>query len=204
LFYELLFFISSSNKGFYFFHKKHILPLKRIFYHNIYHLYENTNKGEIMSEKDLLFIRRAIELSLENVRRGRGPFGAVITKDGKIISESCNQVTLINDPTAHAEIGAIREAARKLNTFNLSGCSIYVSCEPCPMCLGAIYWARIDKVFFANTRFDAEDIGFDDSIIYEEISRPMNERKIEFKQLLREEALEAFRAWEKSENKVEY
>lgn len=157
-----------------------------------------------MPEKDHLFLRRAIELSLENVKRGGGPFGAVITKDGKIISESCNQVTLINDPTAHAEIGAIREAARKLNNFDLSGCSIYVSCEPCPMCLGAIYWARIDKVFFANTRSDAEDIGFDDSLIYEEISRPMKERKIEFKQLLREEALEAFRAWEESENKVEY
>lgn len=157
-----------------------------------------------MSEKDSLFIRRAIELSIENVKRGGGPFGAVITKDGKIISESCNQVTLLNDPTAHAEIGAIREAARKLNTFDLSGCSIYVSCEPCPMCLGAIYWARINKVFFANTRFDAEDIGFDDSLIYKEISLPIKERSIEFKQLLREEALEAFRAWEASENKVEY
>lgn len=157
-----------------------------------------------MSEKDLLFIRRAIALSLENIKRGGGPFGAVITKGGKIISESCNQVTLINDPTAHAEIGAIREAARKLNTFDLSGCCIYVSCEPCPMCFGAIYWARIDKVFFASTRFDAEGIGFDDSLIYEEISRPIKDRKVEFKQLLREEALEAFRAWERSENKVKY
>lgn len=157
-----------------------------------------------MSEKDLLFIRRAIELSLENVRRGGGPFGAVVTRDGKIISESCNKVTLLNDPTAHAEIGAIREAAGKLSTFDLSGCSIYVSCEPCPMCLGAIYWARIDKVFFANTRFDAEYIGFDDSFIYEEITLPMKERKIEFKQLLREEALEAFRAWEENEDKVKY
>jgi tRNA(Arg) A34 adenosine deaminase TadA len=159
---------------------------------------------ETMSEKDILLIRRAIELSLESVKKGGGPFGSVVTKDGKIISESCNKVTLLNDPTAHAEIGAIREAARKLNTFDLSGCSIYVSCEPCPMCLGAIYWARINKVFFASTRSDAENIGFDDSLIYEEISRPLNERKIEFKQLLREEALEAFRAWEKSENKVEY
>ena len=157
-----------------------------------------------MSEKDLLLIRRAIELSLESVKRGGGPFGAVIVKNGKIVSESYNQVTLHNDPTAHAEIGAIREAARKLNTFDLSGCSIYDSCEPCPMCLGAIYWARIDKVFFASTRSDAENIGFDDSFIYEEISRPMNERKIDFKQLLREEALEAFRAWEESENKIEY
>lgn len=157
-----------------------------------------------MSEKDSLFIRRAIGLSIKNVKRGGGPFGAVITKDGKIISESCNQVTLLNDPTAHAEIGAIREAARKLNTFDLSECSIYVSCEPCPMCLGAIYWARINKVFFANTRFDAENIGFDDSLIYKEISLPIKERHIEFKQLLREEALEAFRVWEESENKVEY
>jgi tRNA(Arg) A34 adenosine deaminase TadA len=157
-----------------------------------------------MSEKDPLFIRRAIELSLESVKKGGGPFGAVITKDGEIISESCNQVTLLNDPTAHAEIGAIREAARKMNTFDLSGCSIYVSCEPCPMCLGAIYWARINKVFFANTRSDAENIGFDDSLIYEEISRPVQERKIEFKQLLSEEALEAFRTWEEYENKVEY
>lgn len=157
-----------------------------------------------MSEKDALFIRRAIELSLESVKRGGGPFGAVITKNGEIISESSNQVTVLNDPTAHAEIGAIREAARKLNNFDLSGCEIYASCEPCPMCLGAIYWARIDRVFFANTRADAENIGFDDSFIYEEISRPLKERSIEFRQLLREEALEAFRAWEASEDKVEY
>lgn len=157
-----------------------------------------------MSEKDLLFMRRAIELSLESVKRGGGPFGAVITKNGEIVSESCNQVTVLNDPTAHAEISAIREAARKLNNFDLSGCEIYVSCEPCPMCLGAIYWARVDKVFFANTRSDAENIGFDDSFIYEEISRPLQERKIEFRQLLREEALEAFKAWEEAEDKVEY
>ena len=157
-----------------------------------------------MLEKDLLFMRRAIELSLKSVKRGGGPFGAVITKNGKIVSESCNQVTVLNDPTAHAEISAIREAARKLNTFNLRGCEIYASCEPCPMCFGAIYWARIDRVFFASTRSDAENIGFDDSFIYEEISRPVRERSIEFKQLLREEALEAFRVWEESENKVEY
>ena len=157
-----------------------------------------------MSEKDLLFMKRAIELSLKSVKRGGGPFGAVITKNGKIVSESCNQVTVLNDPTAHAEISAIREAARKLNTFDLSGCEIYVSCEPCPMCLGAIYWARMDKVFFANTRSDAENIGFDDSIIYEEISRPIRERSIEFRQLLREKALEAFKAWDECENKVEY
>ena len=157
-----------------------------------------------MSEKDTLFIKRAIKLSLESVKRGGGPFGAVITKNGEVVSESSNQVTILNDPTAHAEISAIREAARKLNTFDLSGCEIYASCEPCPKCLGAIYWARIDRVFFANTRVDAGNIGFDDSLIYEEISRPIGERKIKFKQLLREEALEAFRAWEEYENKVEY
>ncbi|WP_440947930.1 nucleoside deaminase [Methanosarcina sp. T3] len=157
-----------------------------------------------MSEKDTLFIRRAIELSLESVKRGGGPFGAVITKNGEIISESCNQVTILNDPTAHAEISAIREAARKLNAPDLRGCDIYASCEPCPMCLGAIYWARINKVFFANTRKDADNIGFDDSFIYKEISLPLRERSIEFRQLLREEALEAFRAWEKAEDKVKY
>ncbi|AKB22134.1 tRNA-specific adenosine-34 deaminase [Methanosarcina sp. WH1] len=128
----------------------------------------------------------------------------MITKNGEIVSESCNQVTVLNDPTAHAEISAIREAARKLNTFNLSGCEIYVSCEPCPMCLGAIYWARIDRVFFASTRSDAENIGFDDSFIYKEISCSPQERKIEFRQLLKEEALEAFKVWEETENKVEY
>ena len=157
-----------------------------------------------MSDSDFLFMRRAIELSLENVKRGGGPFGAVITKNEEILAESCNLVTKINDPTAHAEINVIRTAAQKLETFDLSGCVIYSSCEPCPMCLGAIYWARIDKVVFANTTSDAKNIGFDDSLIYEEISRPLQEREIEFRQLLREEALEAFKAWEESDNKIEY
>jgi guanine deaminase len=157
-----------------------------------------------MLDNDFLFMRRAIELSLENVKKGRGPFGAVITRNGEILEESCNLVTELNDPTAHAEINVIRAAARKLNTFNLSGCVIYSSCEPCPMCLGAIYWARIDKVVYANTTLDAKNIGFDDSLIYKEISRPLQERNIEFRQILREEALEAFKAWEESENKIEY
>ena len=122
----------------------------------------------------------------------------------EILAESCNLVTALNDPTAHAEINVIRAAAQKLETFDLSGCVIYSSCEPCPMCLGAIYWARIDKVVFANTTSDAKNIGFDDSLIYEEISRPLQEREIEFRQLLREEALKAFKAWEESENKMEY
>jgi guanine deaminase len=157
-----------------------------------------------MSGNDSLFMRRAIELSLENVKKGGGPFGAVITRKGEILEESCNLVTALNDPTAHAEINVIRAAAQKLETFDLSGCVIYSSCEPCPMCLGAIYWARIDKVVFGNTTSDAKSIGFDDSLIYEEISRPLQERRIEFQQLLRKEALEAFKAWGESVNKVEY
>lgn len=157
-----------------------------------------------MSDNDFLFMRRAIELSLENVKKGGGPFGAIITRKGEILAESCNLVTALNDPTAHAEINVIRAAAQKLGTFDLSGCVIYSSCEPCPMCLGAIYWARIDKVVFANTTSDAKNIGFADSLIYEEILRPLQERKIEFRQILRKEALEVFKAWEESENKIEY
>ncbi len=157
-----------------------------------------------MSDNDFLFMKRAIELSLENVKKGGGPFGAVITRNEETLAESCNLVTELNDPTAHAEINVIKAAAQKLGTFDLSGCVIYASCEPCPMCLGAIYWARIKRVVFANTTSDAKSIGFDDSLIYEEISHPIQERKIEFRQLLREEALEAFKAWEESENKVEY
>lgn len=155
-------------------------------------------------DNDFLFMRRAIELSIENAKKGGGPFGALITRKGEVLAESFNLVTALNDPTAHAEINVIRAAAQKLGTFDLSGCVIYASCEPCPMCLAAIYWARIDKVYFASTSSDAESIGFADSLIYNEISRPAKERKIEFKQLLREEALEAFKVWEKSENKIEY
>lgn len=149
-------------------------------------------------------MKRAIELSRESIEKGGGPFGAVITRNGEILAESHNQVTLLNDPTAHAEVNAIRIAARKLNTFDLSGCEIYVSCEPCPMCLGAIYWARLDKIYFAGTREDAEKVGFDDSLIYREISLPLQKRTLEFCQLLREEALEAFKAWDECETKIEY
>lgn len=157
-----------------------------------------------MSDNDFSFMDRAIELSVENVRRGGGPFGALIVKNGEILAESCNLVAKLKDPTAHAEINVIRAAAQKLESFDLSGCILYSSCEPCPMCFGAIYWARIDRVVFANTTADAEKIGFNDAFIYEEISRPLQERSIKFKQILREEALEAFKAWEESENKVEY
>ncbi len=155
-----------------------------------------------MNEKK--FMQRAIELSIESVKNGGGPFGAVIVKDGKIIAEASNSVTKDNDPTAHAEINAIRIAAKKLNTFNLSGCEIYTSCEPCPMCLGAIYWARIDKIYYANTREDAKNIGFDDSFIYDEISKPINKRAIPTIQIMREEALKAFKDWQEKDDKIEY
>jgi len=150
------------------------------------------------------FMRRAIELSKESVKKGGGPFGAVIVKDGKIIAEASNSVTQDNDPTAHAEVNAIRQAAKKINSFDLSGAEIYTSCEPCPMCLGAIYWARLDKIYFANTKDDAKSIGFDDSFIYEEIEKPYSERSIPTIQILRNEALEAFKMWEEKEDKIEY
>jgi guanine deaminase len=148
---------------------------------------------------------RAIELAIENVRSGHGgPFGAVIVKEGTIIAEGTNSVTASNDPTAHAEILAIRRACAKLGIFQLNGFDLYTSCEPCPMCLGAIYWARPAHVYFASTAADASKIGFDDSLIYREIPLPPTERKIPMVQLMREEALEAFRAWERQPSKVPY
>jgi len=155
-----------------------------------------------MTDKQLMQI--AIELSEKNVERGGGPFGAVIAKDGKLISRGVNKVTQNNDPTAHAEIDAIRKAARKLKTFDLSGCEIYASCEPCPMCLSAIYWAHLDKIYYANTKTDAKNIGFDDSFIYDEIQLKPTERKIAMQRLLPEEAKIAFEDWEKKIDKVEY
>ncbi len=148
---------------------------------------------------------RAIQLSLENVRSGRGgPFGAVVVKDGAILSESANEVTATNDPTAHAEVLAIRRACKKLGTFELLDCEIYTSCEPCPMCLGGIYWARLSRVYFANADADAARIGFDDALIYSELARPHSQRKIPMIQIMREQALAAFRAWEDKPNKIEY
>ena len=150
-------------------------------------------------------MRRAIELSVENVRSGRGgPFGAVVVKDGEIIATGTNVVTSSFDPTAHAEVVAIREACRKLAQFQLPGCEIYTSCEPCPMCLGAIYWARPAHVYFANTAADAAAIGFDDSFIYQQLGVAASERSIPMVQLMREEALAAFREWERKPDKVEY
>ena len=150
------------------------------------------------------FMTRAIELSIESAKTVGGPFGSVIVKDNKIISEGSNEVTSLNDPTAHAEIVAIRNACQKLGTFNLSGCEIYTTCEPCPMCLSAIYWARIDKIYYANTREDAKNIDFDDSFIYLEVAKKINERKIKMKQMNREEALEAFKIWKNKEDKIKY
>lgn len=148
---------------------------------------------------------RAIQLSIENVHSGRGgPFGAVVVKDGNIIAEGANQVTSINDPTAHAEILAIRGACAKLGVFELHSCEIYTSCEPCPMCLGAIYWARLSRIFFANAAADASSIGFDDSLIYREIPLPRAQRAIPMIQMMREQALAAFQAWQQKPNKIVY
>lgn len=151
------------------------------------------------------FMREAIRLSIENVELGKGgPFGAVIVKDGVIIARGANEVTSSNDPTAHAEVVAIRQACYALQSFQLTGCEIYCSCEPCPMCLGAIYWARPDKIYFANTKADAAAIHFDDAFIYEELSRDLAQRKLPTVQLLREEALVAFDKWKYSSQKIEY
>lgn len=150
------------------------------------------------------FMREAIRLSMENVHNGGGPFGAVIVKDGEIIATGVNHVTATHDPTAHAEVSAIREACRKLRTFDLSGTVIYTSCEPCPMCLGAIYWAHIDKMYYGNDRHDAAAIGFDDQFIYDEIDLRMDQRRLQAEQLLHDESFRAFEAWMQNEDKVEY
>jgi len=151
------------------------------------------------------FMARAIQLSIEGVQSGHGgPFGCVIVKDGQVIAEGMNQVTSTNDPTAHAEVQAIREACRKLRAFELKNCELYASCEPCPMCLGAIYWARISKIYFANTALDAASIGFDDSFIYEELREMHSRRRIPAIQMMREEALAAFRHWMEKQDRVHY
>ena len=151
------------------------------------------------------FMARAIELAIENVKSGRGgPFAALVVKGGAIIAEGANQVTLSNDPTAHAEVVAIRNACQKLNHFQLGGCDIYTTCEPCPMCLGAVYWSRVDRVFFAGQREDAAAAGFDDAMIYEELNRHPEARKLPMIPLMRKESQAAFEAWRNSPNRVEY
>jgi len=150
------------------------------------------------------FMLKAIELSVSSANNAGGPFGCIIVKDNKIIAEGSNKVTSSNDPTAHAEIIAIRDACQKLNTFNLSGSDLYSSCEPCPMCLSAIYWSHVDNIFYANTREDAKKINFDDSFIYSEILKKNEDRKIPIKQMLRDEALKAFEIWDKKVDKIKY
>lgn len=151
------------------------------------------------------FMQETIERAVENVHSGRGgPFAAVVVKQGRIIAAGANCVTSTNDPTAHAEVTAIREACRVLGTFQLTGCEIYTSCEPCPMCLGAIYWARPERVYFGATSGDAAAAGFDDSLIYDELKHPHAERRIRFESLMREAALEAFRVWGEKDDRVRY
>ena len=151
------------------------------------------------------FMQLAIRLATENVRSGAGgPFGAVLVRDGKVVATGVNRVTAANDPTAHAEVNAIREGCKALGTFQLPDCVLYTSCEPCPMCLGAIYWARIDCVYFGNTCHDAADVGFDDSFIYEELKVPRNLRKVPMLRLLPETAIESFRAWQEQQAKITY
>jgi guanine deaminase len=151
------------------------------------------------------FMQAAIRLSRQKMRENHGgPFGAVVVRNGKIVGRGWNQVTSLNDPTAHAEVTAIREACRKLKTFHLDGCELYTSCEPCPMCLAAIYWARLQKIYYANTRQDAAAIEFDDDLLYREVARPRSRRKIPMKQLLRREALNVFKEWKEKPDKIAY
>ena len=149
-------------------------------------------------------MRKAIELSRENVANGGGPFGAVIAKDGEIVATGVNRVTASCDPTAHAEVSAIRAAASKLGTFNLSGYEIYTSCEPCPMCLGAIYWARLDKMYYGNNKTGSKNIGFYYSFIYDELELKPENRKLPSEVLLHDEAIKAFEEWMEKEDKIEY
>lgn len=161
-------------------------------------------KQTIVTEQDREFMREAIQLANDSVRNGGGPFGAVIVKDGRIVAKGNNRVTCDNDPTAHAEVNTIRMACRKLGTFDLSGCTIYTSCEPCPMCLGAIYWAHIGRIFYGNNRKDAASVGFDDDFIYQELDKTLSERTVPIVPLLSDEALETFRLWSEKEDKTEY
>ena len=149
-------------------------------------------------------MQKAIDLSIESAKNGGGPFGAVIIKNNEIVAAAANSVSQNNDPTAHAEITAIRKACSELKTFDLTGCELYTSCEPCPMCLGAIYWAHIDKVYYANTKEDAMNTGFDDSFIYDEIERGIHNRKISFEQFMQKDAISAFSLWLENDERINY
>lgn len=157
-----------------------------------------------MTQQDKEFMQMAIDASIQNVKNGGGPFGAVIVRNGQVIATGVNRVTANNDPTAHAEVSAIRTACAQLGTFHLQNCVIYTSCEPCPMCLSAIYWSGITRIYYGNTAQDADNIGFSDKFIYDELATPMSQRSIPVQNIMRDEALSAFRAWEEKEDKVEY
>ena len=162
-----------------------------------------SNKIEITAE-DLAYLKQASDASLENVARGGGPFGAVIVKDGEVIAVACNSVTIDNDPTAHAEVNAIRAACKKVGSFNLDGCYVYSSCDPCPMCLSALYWAGGSRIYSGNTKEDADAIDFSDKFIYEELDKPKSERSIPCIHVAGTDAIRAFQAWEAKEDKTEY
>ena len=157
-----------------------------------------------MTDTDRKFMRQAIDLSIENVHNGGGPFGAVIVRNGEVVATGVNNVVPHCDPTAHAEVSAIRKACQRVGDFKLDGCTIYTSCEPCPMCLSAIYWAGIERIFYGNTKQDAEDINFSDKFIYDELALPMTKRRVPAVNIMRDEALEAFRDWQNKSDKVEY
>ena len=161
-------------------------------------------KSMKFTQSDEKFMQQAIDLSIENVANGGGPFGAVIVKDGKVIATGTNRVTANCDPTAHAEVSAIRNACSKLQDFKLTGCAVYSSCEPCPMCLSALYWAGVEKIFYGNTKEDAKAINFDDSFIYDQIALDYSERSIPCINFMRDKALEGFKAWEEKEDKTPY
>ena len=163
---------------------------------------KTTKRQKLMTNED--YMREAIRLADENVQNGGGPFGAIIVKDGQIIGRGTNRVTSNNDPTAHAEVSAIRDASANAGTFNLEGADIYTSCEPCPMCLGAIYWAHISNIFYGNTQHDAAAIDFDDSFIYQQIATPTHQRKIPQRQCLHDEAIKTFKTWAQKEDKTPY
>lgn len=156
------------------------------------------------SAEDRAFMRMAIELSIENIDQGGGPFGAVIVRNGHVVAKGANRVVPNNDPTAHAEVVAIRNACRELQTFDLTGCTVYASCEPCPMCLSAIYWAGIERICYANTKRDAAAIAFDDSFIYDQLRLDYDRRSIHCEHFMRDEAMEAFRKWRDKSDKIEY
>ena len=166
---------------------------------------ENNKSAEVViTPEDERFMQMAIDLSVENVANGGGPFGAVIVREGQVLASGTNRVTANNDPTAHAEVSAIREACAKVGNFKLEGATIYTSCEPCPMCLSAIYWAGIERIYYGNTKEDAKAINFDDSFIYEQIALPYSQRAIPTQNLMRESALQGFRLWSEKEDKILY